>query len=282
MAYFFNRHFPPKAEQIDHSAGHIGMNPRIQPFLNTLSVLYVLFINYFSQAFGVNGNTVGSLSRKYDNLFTPASFAFAIWGIIFLLLIAYVVYEWISIRKRTETQRCISPWFLLANAMNGLWVIVWLYEWTAVSVLVMSVMLFALLKCLLYLKSGGWGESLFQNLPIAVYTGWISVAIIANSAAFLSKLGWTGAPLTEAGWAIAMIGIAVLVNLFVLVTTHRGAYVLVGVWALFAIEARQAVAHPEIAQLAGAGYWLLLAAWVIHTIWSLKTRGLKIKTVPVS
>ncbi|MDW3195300.1 MAG: hypothetical protein R8G66_23190 [Cytophagales bacterium] len=249
------------------------MKPRTQAILNTLSVIYVLFINYYSQVAGINGNTVGSLSRKYDNLFTPASYAFSIWGIIFLLLIVYVIHQWVSLRNQTfrEGFKKRGPWFLLANAMNGLWVIVWLYEWTAISVLVMTVMLYALLRELLAVTSetAGWREKIFQNLPISIYTGWISVAIIANTAAFLSKLGWTGGPFSESTWTLIMIAIAIVVNLFVLITTKRGGYIWVGAWALFAISVRQEIANPDIGQFAWLGTWILLGSWALFTIWSI-------------
>lgn len=249
------------------------MKPRTQAILNTLSVIYVLFINYYSQVAGINGNTVGSLSRKYDNLFTPASYAFSIWGIIFLLLIIYVVHQWISLRNPgiNDGFQNRGLWFLLANTMNGLWVIVWLYEWTAISVLVMSVMLYALLRELLVTDHTGasWREKVFQNLPISIYIGWISVAIIANTAAYLSKLGWTGGPFSESTWTLIMIVIAIVVNLFVLTTTKRGGYVWVGAWALYAISVRQEIANPDIAQLAWLGTWMLLGSWAVFTAWSI-------------
>ncbi|MEP3378966.1 MAG: tryptophan-rich sensory protein, partial [Maribacter dokdonensis] len=52
--------------------------------LNLVSVVLVIAVNYISQAFSLNDTTIGEMSRRYDNLFTPAGYAFAIWGIIFL------------------------------------------------------------------------------------------------------------------------------------------------------------------------------------------------------
>jgi hypothetical protein len=40
-----------------------------------------------------NGTTIGEISSRYVNLFTPASYAFAIWGIIFLALLAYGIFQ---------------------------------------------------------------------------------------------------------------------------------------------------------------------------------------------
>lgn len=252
------------------------MRPKTQALLNTLSVAFVLFINYYSQVFGINGNTVGSLSRKYDNLFTPAGYAFSIWGIIFLLLIVYVVHQWANL-KNQETYEGLQkrgPWFLIANVMNGLWVIIWLYEWTALSVLVMAILLYSLLRELLIEHaSSSWREKLFQNLPISIYTGWISVALIANTAAYLSKIGWSGGPISESNWTLIMIVVAIMVNLIVLMTTKRSGFIWVGAWALFAIHVRQEVLNPDIALWAYIGSWALLGSWVLVSAWSLRKQG---------
>ncbi len=61
--------------------------------LNLVSVLLVLAINYISQAIRINETTIGEVSNKYFNLFTPASYAFAIWGLIFIALVAYGIYQ---------------------------------------------------------------------------------------------------------------------------------------------------------------------------------------------
>ena len=52
--------------------------------LNLLSVILVIAVNYISQAIRINETTIGEVSNKYFNLFTPAGYAFAIWGLIFL------------------------------------------------------------------------------------------------------------------------------------------------------------------------------------------------------
>ena len=58
--------------------------------INTVVVLAVIFWNYWSNTGAINGHTVGELSDKYANLFTPAGYAFAIWGLIFLGLLVLV------------------------------------------------------------------------------------------------------------------------------------------------------------------------------------------------
>ncbi len=50
--------------------------------LNLVSVLLVIAINYVSQAIRINETTIGEVSNKSFNLFTPASYTFAIWALL--------------------------------------------------------------------------------------------------------------------------------------------------------------------------------------------------------
>ncbi|MEL7065592.1 MAG: hypothetical protein AAFP00_17770, partial [Bacteroidota bacterium] len=60
------------------------MNKKVLSIVNLLMVIIFVGWNTVSSSVGINGHTVGSLSAEYMNLFTPAGYAFSIWGIIFL------------------------------------------------------------------------------------------------------------------------------------------------------------------------------------------------------
>ena len=93
--------------------------------------------------------------------------------------------------------------------------------------------------------------------PISIFAGWIAVATIANIAAYLSKLGWEGGPLSAITWTLVMIVIATLLNLILIFTRGMREFALVGVWALFAIYVRHQNSYETIAMTA------LVAAVVI-------------------
>lgn len=239
--------------------------------INFLSVVLVLFVNYYSQVFGINGNRVSEVSDQYDNLFTPASYAFAIWGIIFLMLIAYSIHQ---IReaffKASPSNSILSTgyYFLVANLMNATWVIVWLYEFTWLSVLVMLVLLASLLVIIVRNDLGRSEASLvlkvFTWWPIGIYAGWIAVATVANVSAYLAKIGWGGGFLSEVQWTLIMIAIAVGVNLYMVLVRNLRSFGLVGVWALFAIHVRHQGTYELIDTFALVGAMSLLFSVVIN------------------
>ncbi|PIB37950.1 hypothetical protein BFP75_19160 [Maribacter sp. 4G9] len=237
--------------------------------LNLLSVLLVIGVNYISQAVRLNDTTIGEVSNTYDNLFTPASYAFSIWGLIFLGLIVFSVFQikraFFS-KESTEFIGQIGYWFCLANLLNSAWVIAFVYDHTGLSVLIMLGILFSLIKIILNTNMERWDAPkatiAFVWWPICLYGGWIAVATIANVAAFLTKLGWTGAPLSEISWTLILITVATILNLVIIRTRFMREFAAVGVWALVAIAVRHWNTYQNIAIGALIG-GLLLVGYIL-------------------
>ena len=239
--------------------------------LNILAVLFTIGINYYSQMYGINGNKVGEMSAKYSNLFTPAGYAFAIWGIVFIALFIFAGYQIYRTIIRKQTFDFISQtgiWFALATLFTGLWVVVWLYDYTLVSVLVMLVILFSLMKVVVNTNMELWRAPsktiMFGWWPISIFAGWIAVATIANIAAYLSKIGWQGGLLSLTSWTIVMIAIATLLNITLIYTRGMREFGLVCIWALYAIYIRHQGSYQSIAIAALVGAALILVFVFAH------------------
>ncbi|RAI89962.1 tryptophan-rich sensory protein [Algoriphagus yeomjeoni] len=238
--------------------------------LNLIVLLAIIFWNYWVNAKGLNGNTVSSLSADYENLFTPAGYAFSIWGLIFLALLAQAVFfirSAFGTEKDSDFLSQIGPYLIMANIGNGLWIYMWLLEYTGLSVIVMLGILTSLLIVILNTNMERWDapRSIIFWLwwPIALYSGWIAVATIANISAYLAKTGWTGG-ITEITWAIIMIIVAVVVNLFMIATRNLREFACVGIWALIAIAVRHWESIPAIQWTALIGALMLFVAVSIH------------------
>lgn len=225
--------------------------------LNFISVILVIGVSYYSQAFGINGNSIGSLSADYYNLFTPAGYAFAIWGIIFLGLLAFSGYQLFQVfgpKKDLKFIRQSGFWFFIANLANFAWVFAWLYELTGLSVLLMFLILFSLIKIILNTNMERWDAPLrilaFCWWPICLYSGWITVAAIANVSAYLVKIGWNAPFFSEEVWTLLMIFIAGIINIAIIYLRNMREFAGVGVWALVAIYFRHFEEIPEISYTA--------------------------------
>ena len=239
--------------------------------VNMLAVLFTIGINYYSQLYTIHGNRVSDMSDEYNNLFTPAGYAFAIWGIIFLALFIFAGYQIYRTVIRKKTFDFISQsglWFALATIGTGLWVVVWLFDYTLVSVMVMLVILFSLIKVVVNTNMERWRAPaktiVFGWWPISIFAGWIAVATIANISAYLSKLGWDGGPLSPTSWTIVLIVIATVLNLALIFMRGMREFALVGVWALLAIYVRHQNSYEMIAMTALIGGAIILISVFGH------------------
>ena len=61
--------------------------------LTLISVIAITAWNYAVNAIPLNGINTGAVSAKYATLITPAGYAFAIWGLIYLGLTAFAIYQ---------------------------------------------------------------------------------------------------------------------------------------------------------------------------------------------
>ena len=197
--------------------------------LNLLAVLFAIGINYYSQIHTIHGNRVSDMSDEYNNLFTPAGYAFSIWGIIFIAIFIFAIYQIYRTFVKKKTFDFISQtglWFVLANVGNGLWVITWLYDYTWVSVVIMLVILFSLIK------------------------------IVVNTNMELSSV--------PEAWTIALIVIATGLNLILIATRGMREFAVVGAWALIAIYVRHQFAYETIAITSLVGAILILVSVFVH------------------
>ncbi len=216
---------------------------RFLAVLNALVLALVIYWNYYANAQGINENSVGSLSDQYDSLFTPAGYAFSIWGLIYVALIINAIYQIscaFGYRDSTFLEKA-GPFLIIANLANGLWIWLWLTERTGASVIAMLVILISLIIVLLKLRIGNSKVTKSQKKwiwwPISLYIGWITVAMVANISAYLAKIQWQSGP-NEQYWAISMMVTATLIYGFVLLKRGMITFSLVGAWALMAIAIR--------------------------------------------
>jgi len=239
--------------------------------LNFISVIFTIVFNYFTQTGAINGKTIGEVSDQYNNLFTPAGYAFSIWGLIYLSLTALTVYMLVQAYgkgKHTKFIKKTKYWLVLANIGTCLWSLAWLYEFPGLSVLIMFLVLAKLCKIIINtnmeLTDPPFKIIGFYWWPICLYAGWISVATIANTAAWLTETGWDGTFLSEVQWTLVMIFITVLLNIFMIYNRNMREFAAVGVWALIAIYVKQNGQHDLIAYVAAAGALVIFLNIAYH------------------
>ena len=229
---------------------------------NIVSYIGMVAVNIMASALPLGGNTTGELSDAYPNFFVPAGYVFSIWGVIYLLLLAFTMYQAYPSRKGEEFLKKIGCLFVLGCALNISWIFLWHYEYVIPSLLPMFALLLTLIIIYLRLDIGRSSpvrkERYFVHLPFSVYLGWITVAPIANVVAALVSINWDGLGLSEVAWTAIVIAVAVALT--VINTLKRGdvGYALVIIWALGGIIVKQ-IAIRAVVIAAGLGIIIILA-----------------------
>lgn len=214
---------------------------------NGIALIVTIVVNYLSNSGMLNGNTMKTISDKYFNHFTPAGYAFSIWGLIYIGLLGFVFYTGRSLFKEKEEDPIllkIGWWFVFSCCANSLWMIAWLSDYIALSVVIMGLLLFSLWKIIINtrmeLDAHPFKSYLFIFWPFALYSGWISVAFMANIAAFLTKIHWNGWGISDTSWTMVMIVVVGLINILMVRLRNMREYAVVGIWALIAIAVSNA------------------------------------------
>ena len=229
---------------------------------NIVGFVAVVVVNILANALPINGKTTAELSDSYPNLFVPAGYVFAIWGVIYLLLLAFTVYQASPKRRGAQFLGEIGYLFGISSAANVVWIFLWHYELLFPSLIAMFALLGSLIMIYLRLDIGKGNpsreEKLYVHLPFSVYLGWITVAPIANVVAALVSINWDGFGLSEITWTMAMIAVAVILTLLNIQTRGDVGYTLVIIWALGGIIVKQMAIQP-IVMTAGLGIAVLAA-----------------------
>jgi hypothetical protein len=226
---------------------------------------------------------MATVSARYQNYFTPAGYAFSIWGLIYLGLLAFVIYQARGLFKETTDDwpvEKISWWFVISCAANSAWVFAWLYDYTGLSVIIMIVLLISLIKIIfntrMELDDLPLKKIALVWWPFCLYSGWITVALVANVAAWLTKIRWNAFGLSGVTWTVIMIIVAGTINLVVTWTRNMREYALVGCWALVAIAvANWNEARAVVISAVGVAIVLFISSSV-HAYVNRKSNPLKI------
>ena len=211
--------------------------------LNLLGFVGTVVVNALANILPINNITTGEVSDLYPNLFTPANITFAIWGLIYVLLAIFVIYQLLpSVRRdphKADFIQRIGPLFFISCLANMGWIFAWHYQNIALTLVLMLILLGCLLLIYLRLDIGiteaTKARKYLVHLPFSVYLGWITIATIANVAAMLVDANWGMFGLDEQFWAVAVIIVGIGIALSMLFTRKDIYYCLVVDWALLGI-----------------------------------------------
>lgn len=253
------------AAQLSHQASSREDLPRQLATIG--AYLLTLAVNGAANVLPLNGQTTAEISDRYQVYVVPAGYVFGIWGVIYLGLGAFTIYQ--AARGDDPLVRRLAWLPAVTGLLNAAWIVCFHYELFPLSVAVMLALLLGLLVIYRRLwevrdqadRAASWAV----RIPFSIYVGWISVAAVANIAQTLAALGFEPS-LIPGEWlaAIVLLLLAVATGRFV-VRYGDAAYGLVIVWALAGIAVKEA-ATPVLPWVAAASAAAIAAVAIVRLV----------------
>lgn len=230
-------------------------NRNMSVWLNIITFLITLVVNFLATNLPLNNLTTGEISDSFDIFFVPAGYVFSIWGLIYLGLIGFIVFQALPGQRNDSRLKKTDVWFIIVNIANAAWLFSWHYQRFVLSVAIMLIILFSLIQIFLKLEigktknSGGWLWAV--EIPFGIYLGWISVATIANITQLLYYLGWNGFGLQPQVWFVIVLTVALVISALMSFTRRNVPHALVLIWAFTGI----AIKFPDV-PLVNTSAWI--------------------------
>ena len=224
---------------------------------------------------GIFGPDNGVISNQYPTLLVAAGYAFAIWGVIFALDVAYGAWQATGFRRQDTTLARIAPATAGGFALTAAWMPLFSmgHYWLCL------VVIFGALACLAYSAhvlsidaTPQRGQRLWAWLPLSLHAGWLSLAAFLNLAQVVVAYRLLSTD-NQLPWSLVLFAIAAAL-LLVINARMRGnlAYTAAALWGLTAVYVRQSQSALSGGQTAA---WVAVAialALAAQTLW-LRARG---------
>ncbi len=243
------------------------MNTKVlRQILNVALVIATIVVNALANILPFNGLNTGEISDRFHVYFVPAGYVFAIWGLIYIGLVAYGIYQALPSQRDNPRLRSVDGFFVIASLANMLWLFLWHYEQFVATLAAMLVLLASLIAIYLRIGTGrtvaSAAETWLVRVPFSIYLGWITVATVANATEVLDFVKWNRFGLAPEMWMLIVLGAVFVIATLMNLTRRDVAYALVILWALIGIVVKQV----DVPLVANATRWTAAAIAVTLAI----------------
>ncbi|MEH6306491.1 hypothetical protein RYH73_12615 [Olivibacter sp. CPCC 100613] len=217
--------------------------------INFISYCFAFLISMLGQTRDIGGYTMREMAAKYESGITPAAFTFSVWCVIyvalFIMLIVHLIKAFSKHQQYVTNQEVFQIGF--SFGINQLAIATWVYTWlndmpglSFVLLLVQLFTLYYIAKRLQLLAPEKGRFSLFiTQLPISIYFGWITIACLANFAAWLVSMGWLSNPAIDLYVSYALLLTASVLGTVIVYFRHNIFYGMVIIWGIYGILIKQ-------------------------------------------
>jgi hypothetical protein len=203
------------------------------------------------------GMSAAEFSFQGNSTLRVAGFAFAIWGLLYLGMIIYALYQALPVARGSEMLAIYAWPSIVAISGCGLWILMAAQNQIWMTVVVISVSAAALIFALV--RSQGAGllrDRLLIALPLNLLAGWLTIASIVNLVTVLTIERIITTDIATMSGLVA-VGGAALVAATVALSGRSAFYLLPIIWGLYGVRVAEGPRQPLLADAAGVAVILL-------------------------
>jgi hypothetical protein len=197
----------------------------------------------------------GALSAQGSYL-APAGPAFSIWTLIYIGLVAYTVWQALPARRSDDRQRAVGGWIAASMVLNGLWLVTAQFLSLPLTVLMIAVLLATLARVIVILgrsRARSWPERILVDGANGLHFGWVTIATVANTAAWFTQIAPASWEDQAEIWAVAVLAVVLVIGVASALVTRRLAPALATAWGLSWLAVGRLTGEPESTVTAVAG-----------------------------
>ena len=162
-------------------------------------------------------NSQGGRLSAQGSYLAPATPAFSIWSVIYLGLAAYVVWQALPSQRASARQRAIGWWVALTIVLNGLWLVaaqLLTIEWTVIVIVLLLIALCITFRISVVTREprGGWVDALLIDGVTGLHLGWVTLATVANIAAWLTGVVPESWEESATAWGLAVLAVVAVIG----------------------------------------------------------------------
>lgn len=248
---------------------------RLLPLLVLAAVVASIAVGYGQIAFHW-GMSPRDFSAQGDGVIRAAPYAFSIWGVIYLYLLVYGVYQLLP-RTRPSPLLNLLGWpsltallgitaWIVAAAANAQWVSVFLIFLSAL------VLITPMLSRPGVISGAGLRRRMLIAWPLALLAGWLSIASILNLITVLTAQGIAPGSIPRVVWAAAGMIIAAVVAVGFAAWTRLWIFAVPVAWGLVGVFSASEVDNEPFTAILALGLAFAVAVMTALTLVRVATK----------
>lgn len=208
------------------------------PLITAASLVLAIAVSFIGSG-ALGGTPIQQAAGGYlsadSTLLAPSGPAFSIWSVIYAGLAVYGIFQLTPAGRKSAWAARLRVPALLSALLNAAWITVVQLGWLGLSVAVIFILVAALAWMLTLMVAGtpaSRTEYWIMWLTFGIYLGWVCVASIANTSAWLLSLGLGEGAAWAPGLAVALLAVAAVIGLAVSAYSGRMFTPLAIAWGL--------------------------------------------------